>query len=240
MAPPLPYRLIAFDRPGYGLSDPAPHAALCDLAGDVGALATHLGITRFPIVGVSGGGPVATACARFLPDRVSALTLISPVPPPHAAPGGGLGLLMRLGRQPALLGPAMAAARLLIRSSRAETLVFGRQTTGRDGIVMTQGRRTLLLAAMREGLRHSTAGATLDAHLYGRDWGFRLEDVAVPTTVWHGTEDNLVPVDTAQAYAAIPDVSIRIMPGEGHYSLAMGQTAMILAELLDHAGSALH
>ena len=240
LAPPLPFRLIAFDRPGYGLSDPAPSASLQSLAGDVGALAAHLGMTRFPVVGVSGGGPVATACARFMPDRVSALTLISPVPPFQNVRGGGLGLLMRLGRQPALMWPAVLAARRFILSDRADALVFGRLMTGRDGEVMTQGRRLQLLAAMREGLRASTAGARLDARLYGTEWGFRLEDIAVATTVWHGSKDSLIPVSLVQAYAAIPGADIRIMPDDGHYSLAIGQTAMILADLLARAGSALH
>jgi pimeloyl-ACP methyl ester carboxylesterase len=240
LAPVLPLRLVAFDRPGYGRSDPFPHASLQDLAADVGALATHLGIARFPVVGVSGGGPVACACARFLPGRVDALTLISPVPPAHRVRGGGLGWLMRLGRQPFVLRPALLAARALMHSHRAETMVFGRLMTGLDGDTMTSDRRHQLLMAMREGLRHGTAGARLDARLYGTDWGFRLEDVAVSTTVWHGTEDPLIPVETVHAYAGIPGVTVRIMPGEGHYSLAIGQTAMIMADLLDRAGSALH
>src|SRR5260370_40092695 len=58
-------RFICPDRPGYGLSSYRPHRTLFDLAGDLAALAHHLGIERFSVLGVAGGGthPAASACA---------------------------------------------------------------------------------------------------------------------------------------------------------------------------------
>src|SRR5262245_6028460 len=56
-------QMIGVDRPGYGLSDPHPKRKLADWPNDVAALADHLGFGKFAIVGMSGGGPYAAACA---------------------------------------------------------------------------------------------------------------------------------------------------------------------------------
>ncbi len=240
MAPPLPLRLIAFDRPGYGNSDPNPNAkSLQDLTGDVARLVSHLGLKRYAVVGVSGGGPLAAACARFLPE-VSALTLISAVPPPEGVSDGKIASLMRFGRWPIAARPVMAVAREFILSpDKADTAVFGRVIPGRDGVVMNSTRRAALLAGIREGVRKGTAGAVADASFYGRPWGFRLEDILVPTAVWHGTEDHLIPAEAALAFKSIPNVTLNILPQEGHYSLALGQTEKILADLMARSAESL-
>jgi pimeloyl-ACP methyl ester carboxylesterase len=64
-------RLVTYDRPGYGDSDRHEGRSVADVAGDVGAIADALGIDRFAVVGRSGGGPHALACAARLPDRVT-------------------------------------------------------------------------------------------------------------------------------------------------------------------------
>src|SRR5262249_37258319 len=52
-------RLIAVDRPGFGRSDFKKRRTLVDWPGDVAKLADALGLDRFSIAGVSGGGPYA-------------------------------------------------------------------------------------------------------------------------------------------------------------------------------------
>ena len=63
----LHVRFIAIDRPGYGLSSFKAGRSFLDLADDVCDLADTLEIGRFSILGVSGGGPYAAACARKIP-----------------------------------------------------------------------------------------------------------------------------------------------------------------------------
>src|SRR5690242_9051910 len=77
----LGLRVLTVDRPGYGLSDRHPGRALLDWPADVEALADALGLGRFPIIGVSGGGPHAAACAFRLPHRVTRLALASSAGP---------------------------------------------------------------------------------------------------------------------------------------------------------------
>ena len=52
------WRLIAFDRPGLGLSSPNPDAGVLDLAGDVASLLDDLGVEQAAVLGYSGGAPV--------------------------------------------------------------------------------------------------------------------------------------------------------------------------------------
>src|SRR5205814_8376679 len=60
-------RIVSYDRPGYGGSDPRPDRSVADVADDVAAVADALGIERFAVIGGSGGGPHALATAALLP-----------------------------------------------------------------------------------------------------------------------------------------------------------------------------
>ena len=73
--------LVAFDRPGFGLSDPAHAPTVEHIAGDVLDLSQALGHRRFAVLGVSCGGPHALAAARLMPDRVAAVGLLAGIGP---------------------------------------------------------------------------------------------------------------------------------------------------------------
>src|SRR6266536_1812907 len=68
--------VIAVDRPGMGGSDFQRGRRLLDWADDVVALADALQLERFAVLGVSGGGPYALACAHAIPQRVSAAATV--------------------------------------------------------------------------------------------------------------------------------------------------------------------
>ncbi|MCB9371914.1 MAG: alpha/beta hydrolase [Microthrixaceae bacterium] len=65
-------RVITVERPGVGDSTPHLHGRVLDWAGDVDQLTAQLGIERFAVAGLSGGGPYVLACAHAFPDRVVA------------------------------------------------------------------------------------------------------------------------------------------------------------------------
>ena len=77
-------RLIAFDRPGWGESDPLRGRRLSDWPRDIATAADRLGCARFNLVGVSGGAPFALACAAALPDRVDGTVIICGLGPVEA------------------------------------------------------------------------------------------------------------------------------------------------------------
>jgi pimeloyl-ACP methyl ester carboxylesterase len=77
----LGVRWISHDRPGYGDSTPMPGRTVGSAAADVAAIADALHIQRFTVMGHSGGGPHALACAALLPDRVLAAVAVSSLAP---------------------------------------------------------------------------------------------------------------------------------------------------------------
>src|ERR1700685_1813182 len=72
LAGPKGLRLIGVDPPGYGGSTAQPSRRISRRASDVAAIADALGITRLAVWGISGGGPLALACAALLPGLVFA------------------------------------------------------------------------------------------------------------------------------------------------------------------------
>ena len=74
-------RWVSHDRPGYGSSTALPGRDVASVAADVGGIADALGIERFAVVGHSGGGVFALACAALLPDQVRrCASVVGPAP----------------------------------------------------------------------------------------------------------------------------------------------------------------
>ena len=66
-------RWISYDRPGYMASTPRPGRDIASAAADAASVADALGVGEFAVIGHSGGGPHALACAALLPGRVLAV-----------------------------------------------------------------------------------------------------------------------------------------------------------------------
>jgi pimeloyl-ACP methyl ester carboxylesterase len=77
----LNIRVLSLDRPGFGLSTHDPHRRITDWPADVQAFASQVGLSRFAVLGVSGGGPYSLACAERLPrDKLSAVGVLAGAP----------------------------------------------------------------------------------------------------------------------------------------------------------------
>lgn len=85
----LGIRLISYDRPGFPGSDRSEGRSVGDAADDVEAIADSFGIDQFSVVGRSGGGPHALACAARLKDRVRCAAVLGSLAPyvPYTAEG---------------------------------------------------------------------------------------------------------------------------------------------------------
>ena len=218
-------RLIAPDRPGYGHSSYHPGRTLSDWALDVAALADHLNVDRFAVVGVSGGGPHAAACARLLSGRVTAAAIVSGVGP-AAEPGfdadmeGVNRALMRLARYAAPLTlPLFAFQELAVRRWPEKALQAAQKRMAPPDAALLERPdvRAVFLQDMRHTSGSSARAAAQDFELFVRDWGFRLSDIAVPVHLWHGDVDKNVPFSHGTFMAErIPGAQFHPCPGEGH------------------------
>ncbi|MGD0121645.1 MAG: alpha/beta hydrolase [Candidatus Limnocylindrales bacterium] len=74
-------RLLSYGRPSYGGSSPHPGRTVASAAADVAQIADAIGVARFAVMGASGGGPHALACAALLPDRVTAAVCLAGLAP---------------------------------------------------------------------------------------------------------------------------------------------------------------
>ena len=80
-------RLIGVDRPGIGSSTPFQYDTVFAFAEDLRTIADTLGIDKFEVIGLSGGGPYTLACAAAMPDRVVAAGVLGGVAPVRGADG---------------------------------------------------------------------------------------------------------------------------------------------------------
>jgi len=69
------YRVIAFDRPGWGKSVVRPGMKPISVAEDLDALVDHLKLSKLHLVGVAGGGYVALDYAAWRPERLKSLVV---------------------------------------------------------------------------------------------------------------------------------------------------------------------
>ncbi len=219
-------RLIAPDRPGYGMSSHQPGRRIVDWPADVEALADHLGLGPFAVIGLSGGAPFAVACAHQLPDRIVLAALVSPVGP-MAEFNGPMGLS---NLQKAIYGGAarsLLLSRLMFRGLAqlnrrrpevAYRTLMQRSSLSDRAVLSAEGVQDTLLNCMGDGLALACAGPARDLHLFGKAWGFPIEDVIVPCVIWQGTDDRTVPPRAAYALAdRLPACRLDRIHGAGHF-----------------------
>jgi pimeloyl-ACP methyl ester carboxylesterase len=220
-------RLVAPDRPGYGHSSYHPGRTLADWAADVSALADHLKVERFAVAGVSGGGPHAAACARLLPERVTAAAIVSGVGPisdaDYAATmvGFNRAATAMAAHTPAfLLTGVFSAQEFFMRHWPDAALRFAnKRLPDADAAVFARPTvRDAFMQDLKSPSATTAQAASQDFVLFVRDWGFRLQDIAVPVHVWHGDADNNVPYAHGVFMAErIPGAEFHPCPGEGHF-----------------------
>jgi len=234
-------RLIGIDRPGYGLSSPKRRRKLADFPQDVAALADHLGIEKFAVMGVSGGGPYAAACAHWLPERVAAAALVCPLGPPEA-PGmsqGRLKLLTNLARRPVTRQALFGLGRAIVMDDkwvrRAAAYRARQPRADADRNLMNSDMGRLMLASWREAMSRGVAGMSSDSRIYGSPWGWRISEIQVPTYLWHGHADTVVPSSIGRYYAArVPGINATFTDEDGHFSIVLNFRDEIIQTLVSH------
>ncbi len=232
-------RLIAVDRPGMGMSDYLSGRTLLCWADDVLALADHLGIGQFSVVGVSGGAPYALVCAYKLPDRIPSAAVVSGVGPPAAldtAPAvttSGLGLRLTT-RHPWLASFFSRVACVFARHAPSLLITMLRASAPEPDrrILRDADFRAILAASLREAFRCGTRGAATDLRLLCATWNFEVRDVHTPVDLWYGEADRIVPASMGRFLErALPRCQATYMTRQGHYSLIYEFAGQILSRV---------
>jgi pimeloyl-ACP methyl ester carboxylesterase len=236
----LGVRVVAIERPGYGRSTPRRSWGLLDWPSDVAAAADRLALERFAVLGYSSGGKYAAACAYALPDRVTGVAIVSGVGPPSTPRfREGLGATDRLSMTLATRARPLALvywrfARLLARRSPARFLrEFEKELSEPDKAVFADSNvREVVLRTAQEAMRGGVAGVVDDSAIQARSWGFDLESIRPAVQVWHGDNDDIVPLHHASYVAdKIPNATLTVLEGMGHLAVASrgGEIAAAIA-----------
>jgi len=234
-------RIVSVERPGIGASTPHLHDAVRDFAKDIGDLCNALDVDRFSVVGLSGGGPYALACAHEMPGRVVSAAVLGGVAPSvglDRAEGGSTDMSVFFSPFLALTRrPAGALTQGLIRV----LLPFADQAIDAFAYFMPPGdQRVFADEAVRRmftddlilGSAICMQALFIDGALFGRHWGFELGGIQVPVHMWYGDADVIVPLEHGEHMAArIPNAVLRTRPGEGHLG-GLGASDEILDALL--------
>ena len=237
-------RLIAYDRPGYGRSDPHRGRTVADAADDIAAIADALGVDRYAVYGGSGGGPHALANA-VRPERVAAVAALASVAPWGA---DGLDWLDGMGQDNLdEFGATIEGEEALRRylDEQREAMLAGSPEAIAETLesLLCPPDRACLTGELaryfhdqiREALRDGVDGWLDDDFVFLRPWGFELGDISVPVQVWHGSQDQFVPVAHGRWLAArIPGAEEHVYDEDGHLTLQIERIGDVHAWLVSH------
>lgn len=240
-------RVISPDRPGLGLSTHDPYRTLLDYPPQIAQLTKHLGLRQYRIVGGSGGGPYAVACAYALPrDELKATGI------------------------PAGMGPTkdgvadlQLASRILIQATRYTPGLVERfvdYTTGRtfrspDINALRKAMKKLLnwlprkerekmerdpgtldnvIKVLQAHFRQGSAGFVTDSRVLAQDWGFKLEDIKGKVWFWYGGQDQNTPARLGREMAAkIEGSRLKVWDKDDHFSLFINHGDEIMKDILE-------
>ena len=239
-------RLFSYDLPGYGGSTRHQGRTVADCAPDIAAVCDALGVERFCVWGISGGGPHALAAAALLPDRVIAAVALASCAPYDA---DGLDFLAGMGEQNIeefgavfegedALHTVIEKDRRDMLSATPDQLVELWQTLlgPSDREVATGVLAAFLLDHIRAGIGSSGDGWIDDDLAFVTPWGFDLASIRVPVQLWQGEQDRFVPYAHGVWLAGqIPGVDARLTAEDGHLTLVERRVPEVHAWLLERA-----
>jgi pimeloyl-ACP methyl ester carboxylesterase len=220
------YRIIGIDRPGVGLSTPHLYDHLVELVPDLEIVLDRLGIDRFAVIGLSGGGPYALATACLLGERVRTVGILGGVVPsrgPLAVSGGLVGFavhfasLLPLVRRPMAYG-LTGMVRAIKPLGHQALVLYSRVSPAGDRAVLERPEiEAMFLDDLSTNGGRSMQAFVDDAILFTREWGFDPRDVRQHITWWHGDADHIVPFAHAQHLVPLlQDAELRVRHGESH------------------------
>jgi pimeloyl-ACP methyl ester carboxylesterase len=241
------FRLIAYDRPGCGLSTAVPGRAIADCAQDIEVILDSLGITRAAAWGSSGGGPYALASAALLPAVFDAVCLFAPIAP-YGAPGldftAGMSWAEVAREQIGLFfaDPARAQADFLGEvpdqlARQSDTRWWMERWGQRAGQDAAHSREWAdhLAASAADG---SGGGWWDDWTAVLRPWGFSISAVRAPVALWQGLQDEAVPAAHARWLAsALPRAELHLVAQEDHTNVEENNRSQAFAWLHEVGGA---
>ncbi len=204
------FRLVRYDGRGYGLSDwTVDPASLEQAVTDLDAVVTALGLSRFSLLGASGGAPAAIRFAALNPHRVERLVLLG---------GFARGMLHR-GERSIPQANCDALLRLIEAGWGQDNPAYRQLITS----LMWPGADAAQMASFNQLQRMSCSPAMASALLLRiahYDVTEDLPKVRCPTLVLHSPHDSRVPFEEGRLLASlIPGARLEPFDSPNHTPL---------------------
>jgi pimeloyl-ACP methyl ester carboxylesterase len=234
-------RVVTFDRPGYGRSSRQPGRTVGSVAVDAVALADAFGWDRFSVLGISGGGPHALAIGAHAPDRIHRLGIaVGATPIELVDPADLIAINREAQRRMREEGRASLeeflaepARHLAADPGAALDAVMADAPPGDRQILAQPKVRDWFVASTHEAFANGPEGWFDDSWALGTNWGFELEEVAVPVYMWYGELDRNVPIGAVRTMASRLNVAqFELIDGAGHLGW-LNEEERILQTLLE-------
>lgn len=241
-------RIVCPDRPGIGLSTFDSRRILLEYPDDIAQLATHLGASRYGVLGGSGGGPYALACARVLPkEKLSAVGVFAGIGPPEQGFQD-----VRWGTK--VLGYSVMNFPGLVRWLIERSIVLKAQdpdpepyrrfilnqlrwgkASERKAIESDPENLELVIRITREAFRQGAQGFVKECQILTEPWGFGLSDVEFEgIRLWYGTDDINTPARMGRDMAGrLKNARLKEYDGETHFTLFDRCGEEVLREMLE-------
>ncbi|MEO5932044.1 MAG: alpha/beta hydrolase [Duganella sp.] len=206
------YRVIAHDRRGHGLSSQPWNGNDMDTyADDLATLINALDLKDATLVGHStGGGEVARYIGRHGTARVAKAVLVGAVPPQMVKSDNNPNGL------PMSVFDGIRGAVLADRSQFFKDLTTPFYGYNREGAKPSQGvRDTFWAQGMQCGIKNAY---DCIKQFSETDFTEDLKKIDVPTLFVHGSDDQIVPIDTAAKAAVklVKNGTLKIYEGAPH------------------------
>jgi len=242
----LGIRLIAPDRPGYGDSDQQDNFKPLDWPGIIAQLADKLNIHRFSILGFSGGGIFALACAHEIADRIKHITLISsPASFETNVMQNGVNADTKPLYELAAADYNAAVEQISLLATSAENLLDALLVPlpPEDKDLFNQKNfRQHYLDNIALAIKSGVHGIANDLRCFALPWQFNLSDINTNIDIWHGRCDRSIGFAVAEHLAnTFNNTFTHFLDNKGHlYLFAQWQEVLEqtkLQGLLQHEAS---
>jgi pimeloyl-ACP methyl ester carboxylesterase len=236
---------ISIDRAGMGLSTFDKHRTVFSTVEDMIALAEHLEIEKFSILGSSSGAKYALGMAYRYPHRLHSCHLISSAVPVElmddSMPKSMHLFTALLQKMPWLIQPVfwLTYGRFAKDSKHAEVFLNNITLPLKEvdkKLLKDDKIKTLFWEIFSESYRQGTKPVAYDAHfdLFHNGWGFDVGEISIQNIhFWHGQLDGGVPYTMAQKLSnSIKGSTFTLFEDDGHLSLFFNKIEEVLEEIV--------
>lgn len=218
-------RIITIDRPGHGLSDFNPNGSILQFAKDVKQLIDYLEINKFSVVGMSAGAPFALGIAYLIPENIYKTSIISGFAPFNNESKKYLSkevkLMLNLAKTFPFLLKILLKVQVKILEKNPKKALNGFlkiMSQPDQEILKNKAVVKVIENTFKEAFRNGSKGVAYEiSNLLVRNWGFELNEIQVPVTLWQGNKDNNVPFQWAEYMSSkIKGSHLKEYPEKGH------------------------